>query len=119
VILEDELREIAKEIVRNGALDKVLIGLDYFDASINRLSAWITGARAMQKALLTALLTPNAALKALQDEGRFTELMVLSEEVKMLPFGIVYKEYLNRVNTKEDYIAEILEYEKSILEERK
>lgn len=119
VLFEDELCEIAKEIVRCGAIDKVLIGLDYFDASINRLSAWVTGTRAMQKALLAALLTPHGDMKALQDEGRFTELMVMAEDVKMLPVGAVYKEYLRRTGALENYIAPILEYEKSILEERK
>jgi len=119
VLFEDELCEIAKEIVRCGAIDKVLIGLDYFDASINRLSAWVTGTRAMQKALLAALLTPHGDMKALQDEGRFTELMVMAEDVKMLPVGAVYKEYLRRAGVSENYIAPILEYEKSILEERK
>ncbi len=76
VLFEDELKEIAKEIVRNEATDKVMIGLDYFDASINRLSAWVTGQRAMQKALLYALLMNHDELKKLQDEADFTALMV-------------------------------------------
>lgn len=76
VLFEDELKEIAKEIVRNEATDKVKIGLDYFDASINRLSAWVTGQRAMQKALLYALLMNHDELKKLQDEADFTALMV-------------------------------------------
>ncbi|HAE89311.1 MAG TPA: L-rhamnose isomerase, partial [Clostridiales bacterium] len=96
VLFEDELKEIAKEIVRNDATDKVLIGLDYFDASINRISAWVTGERAMQKALLYALLLPNARLKKLQDDGDFTRLMVEQEGVKMLPFSDVWAEYLKR-----------------------
>lgn len=85
VLFEDELKEIAKEIVRNDALDKVLIGLDYFDASINRISAWVTGERNMQKALLYALLTPNDTLKKLQDNGEFTELMYRQEQLKTYP----------------------------------
>lgn len=85
VLFEDELKEIAKEIVRNDALDKVLIGLDYFDASINRISAWVTGERNMQKALLYALLTPNDTLKKLQDDGEFTELMYRQEQLKTYP----------------------------------
>ena len=118
VTLDDELKEIAKEIVRNDAIDKVMIGLDYFDASINRLSAWVTGQRSMEKALLMALLTPNAQLKALQDEGNFTELMVRTEEYKMLPVYAVWKEYLSRLGVKEDYLSVIKEYEKNVLSAR-
>lgn len=119
VLFEDELKEIAKEIVRNDAIDKVKIGLDYFDASINRLSAWITGQRAMQKALLCALLMPHDKLKKLQDNAEFTELMVMQEEVKDLPLGIIWNEYLERENIKSDYLSEIKNYEKQILKERK
>ena len=118
VTLDDELKEIAKEIVRNDAIDKVMIGLDYFDASINRLSAWVTGQRSMEKALLMALLTPNAQLKALQDEGNFTELMVRTEEYKMLPVYAVWKEYLSRLGVKDDYLSVIKEYEKNVLSAR-
>ena len=119
VLFEDELKEIAKEIVRNDATDKVLIGLDYFDASINRLSAWVTGQRSMQKALLYALLIPHGKLKKLQDKANFTELMVMQEEVKDLPFGAVWKEYLKRENLSEDYLSEIRDYEKEIVKVRK
>ena len=119
VLFEDELKEIAKEIVRNDATDKVLIGLDYFDASINRISAWVTGERAMQKALLYALLLPNARLKKLQDEGNFTRLMVEQEGVKMLPFSDVWAEYLQREGLSENYYDEIASYEESVLKERK
>ena len=118
VLLEDELKEMAKEIVRNGAVDKVMIGLDYFDASINRLSAWITGQRAMEKALLCALLTPNEALKQMQDEGRFTELMVRMEESRMMPVAPVWREYLSRTGVEEDYFAVVSEYEKTVLSKR-
>lgn len=118
VLFEDELKEIAKEIIRNDAIDKVMIGLDYFDASINRLSAWVTGQRAMQKALLNALLLPNEKLKKLQDGANFTELMVLQEEVKDLPFGLVWKEYLTRQNLTEDYYSAIKKYETKVLKER-
>ena len=119
VLFEDELKEIAKEIVRNDATDKVLIGLDYFDASINRISAWVTGERAMQKALLYALLLPNARLKKLQDEGNFTRLMVEQEGVKMLPFSDIWAEYLQREGLSENYYDEIASYEESVLKERK
>ena len=118
VLFEDELKEIAKEIVRNNAIDKVMIGLDYFDASINRLSAWVTGQRAMERALLYALLIDNEKLRKLQDESRFTELMVAQEEVKDMPFGAVWMEYLSRQGLEEDYITGIKEYEKEILKER-
>ncbi|MDE5562759.1 MAG: L-rhamnose isomerase [Clostridiales bacterium] len=118
VLLEDELKEIAKEIVRNDATDKVKIALDYFDASINRLSAWVTGQRAMQKALLFALLIPHDKLKKLQDNSEFTELMVMQEEIKDLPLGIVWNEYLKREGLAESYLPEITTYEKQILKER-
>ena len=118
VLFEDELKEIAKEIVRNEATDKVMIGLDYFDASINRLSAWVTGQRAMQKALLYALLMNHDELKKLQDEADFTALMVKGEEYKTLPFGAVWSEYLKRENLSEDYLTEIKKYEKEVLSKR-
>ena len=119
VLFEDELKEIAKEIVRNDATDKVMIGLDYFDASINRISAWVTGQRAMQKALLYALLLPNASLKALQDKGDFTRLMVEQESAKMLPFSDVWAEYLTSQGLTENYYDEITDYEEKVLKERK
>lgn len=118
VLFEDELKEIAKEIVRNDAVNKVIIGLDYFDASINRLSAWITGQRAMEKALLYALLINNKELKELQDKADFTSLMVEQEKYKTLPFGAVWEEYLERQNLKEDYLSDIKQYEKEILNKR-
>ena len=118
VVLDDELKEIAKEIVRNDAVDKVMIGLDYFDASINRLSAWVTGQRAIQKALLAALLMPHDRLKKLQDAGEFTELMVMQERLKDLPVGVVWKQYLSREKLAEDYLTEIKAYENKILKER-
>ena len=118
VLFEDELKEIAKEIVRNDATEKVLIGLDYFDASINRLSAWVTGQRSMQKALLYALLLPNESLKTLQDAGDFTRLMVEQEKAKMLPFTDVWAEYLKREQLNENYYDEIALYEKDVLKAR-
>lgn len=119
VLFEDELKEIAKEIVRNDATEKVLIGLDYFDASINRLAAWITGARNMQKALLFALLQPNERLKNLQDNAEFTELMVLNEELKTLPFDAVWQEYLSREKVRgADWFNEIKDYEEKVLSKR-
>ncbi len=118
VVFEDELKEIAKEIVRNNADDRVLIGLDYFDASINRVMAWVVGMRNMQKALLWALLLPNEQTTKLQDESRFTELMYLNEKMKTYPFGDVWNEYLNRNNLTADYLEQIQNYEKELKEVR-
>ena len=120
VLFEDELKEIAKEIVRNDACDRVLIGLDYFDASINRISAWVTGQRAMAKALLYALLCPSAKMKELQDAGEFSELMVLGEEAKTLPFGDIWNEYCRRMNVKNgmDWFCDVKKYEKEVLAKR-
>jgi L-rhamnose isomerase len=119
VLLEDELKEIAKEIVRNDATDRVLIGLDYFDASINRIAAWVVGARNMRKALLYALLQPNDKLKALQDEAKFTELMATNEELKTLPFGEVWEEYLRQQNVAGvDWFDTVQSYEDAVLSKR-
>lgn len=120
VLFEDELREIMKEIVRNDALEKVLIGLDFFDASINRIAAWVIGTRNAQKALLWALLQPHARLKALQDEARFTEKMVLMEEFKTMPFGDIWEEYCRRqgVPTDAQWFDEVAEYEQKVLSQR-
>ncbi len=119
VLFEDELKEIAKEIIRNGAEQKVLIGLDYFDASINRIGAWVTGVRAMQKALLFALLLPNETLKGLQDKANFGKLMYLNEELKLLPLGDIWNEYLARQGMNNEWYAEVEKYEKEVLSLRK
>ncbi len=118
VIFDDETKEIAKEIVFNNALDRVFIATDYFDASINRISAWVTGVRNVSKALLNALLLPADEMKKLQAENRFTELMYLNEEAKTLPFGDVWNEYLLRQGVKPDYITEIKDYEEKVLVKR-
>lgn len=118
VILDDETKEIAKEIVRNNALDKVFIATDYFDASINRISAWVTGVRSVQKALLYALLQPNSQLKSMQNDGDFTGIMYLNEEMKTMPFGDVWKEFLSRENIAENYLEEIRKYESEVLAKR-
>ena len=119
VLLDDETKEIAKEIVRNNALDRVLIATDYFDASINRISAWVTGVHSIQKALLLALLEPTEQMKKLQNDANFTELMFVSERIKSAPWGLVWEEYLKRENVPVDYLSHIREYEKKVLEERK
>ena len=118
VILDDELKEIAKEIVRNNVEDKVIIGLDYFDASINRLSAWVTGVRSMQKALLFALLMPNEELKKLQDENNFTKIMYLNEKFKTMPIGDVWDEYLARQGLSEDWYDEVEKFENEVIAKR-
>ena len=117
ILFDDETREIAKEIVRNNALDRVFIATDYFDASINRISAWVTGVRNVQKALLFALLQP-ASLKDLQDASDFTSLMVLQEELKTAPFGDIWNEFLRRENVPQDYLGEIKAYEETVLKNR-
>lgn len=119
VLFDDETKEIAKEIVRNDAIDRVFIATDYFDASINRISAWITGIRSVQKALLFALLQPSDKMKELQNESNFTELMVISEEIKTAPLGDVWEEYLRRENIESDYLSKVSEYENTVLGERK
>ncbi|HIW41575.1 MAG TPA: L-rhamnose isomerase [Candidatus Mediterraneibacter vanvlietii] len=120
VILDDETKEIMKEIVRNDALDRVFIATDYFDASINRISAWVVGMRNMQKALLNALLLPNEHLKELQDKMQFTELMMQQEELKTYPMGDVWDYYceISGVPVKEDWFAEVQKYEKEVLSKR-
>ena len=118
VLFDDETREMAQEIVRNDALDRVFIATDYFDASINRISAWVTGMRNVQKALLFALLQPNDTMKAMQDSNNMTELMVLKEEMKTMPFGDVWEEFLRQDGVASDYITPIKEYEEKVLVNR-
>ena len=118
VIFDDETKEIAKEIVRNNALDRVFIATDYFDASINRIAAWVTGIRNLQKALLFALLQPDTKLKKLQDENNFTEILYLQEEMKMMPLGEVWEEFLSREGVVTNYFAEVKQYESEVLSKR-
>ena len=117
VLFDDETREMMKEVVRADALDRVFLSTDYFDASINRISAWVTGLHSVQKALLYALLEPKT-FKALQDENNFTELMVRQEELKTMPFGAVWEEYLCRESIPQDYFSEIKRYERDVLSKR-
>lgn len=120
VLYDDETREIAKEIVRNKATERVLLALDFFDASINRISAWVVGMRNMQKALLYALLSPNETLAELQKTGQFTKLMMLQEELKLYPVGDVWNYFCesNGVPGKEDWFLEIEKYEREVLAKR-
>ena len=120
LIFDDETKEMAKEIVRCDALDRVYMALDYFDASINRISAWTVGFRSWQKALLMALCTPNAELKKLQDNGELTELMVMQEELKTMPFGEVWNRYCEEygVVAGPEWFDEIRKYEDEVLSKR-
>ncbi len=121
VLLDDELKEIAKEIIRCDALDKVMIGLDYFDASINRVAAWVIGVRNMQKALLQAMLIPHKKLKGLQDSGKFTELMMLNEELKTYPLGAVWDYFCQQRNVpmKDQWYEIIRSYETDVQMKRR
>ena len=119
VLFDDETKEMAKEIVRCNAIDRVNMALDYFDASINRISAWTVGFRSWQKALLSAMCMPADSLKKLQDKADWTELMVRFEELKVYPFGDVWEEYCAQCGTSErGWFDEIKEYEKEVLSKR-
>lgn len=117
---DDETREIIREVVRCGGLDRTYLALDYFDASINRIAAWVSGARATRKALLNACLTPEATLAKYQNDANYTDLLVISEEIKTAPFGAVWNELCDRAGMPAgaDWLAEVREYEKMILSER-
>ena len=116
---DDETREIAKEIVVNGA-ERVFIALDFLDASINRIAAWVLGMRNMQKALLSALLVPNEKLAQLQQERRLTEVFALQEEYKLYPVGDVWNYFCeqNGVPVQEEWIYDMLKYESEVLSKR-
>lgn len=120
VLLDDEIRDIAYELVHCDALERAFIGLDYFDASINRISAWVTGMRSLQKALLAALLMPHDTLRALQDAGNGTRHMALLEELKLYPLGDVWDEFCRRqgVPVGLAYLNEIEAYEAQVLAKR-
>ena len=120
VAFDDETREIAKEIVRNDALDRVYIALDYFDASINRISAWVIGMRNMQKALLNALLEPTAMLQKYEAELDYTSRLAMTEEIKTLPMGAVWDYFcmINNVPVGDAWLSEVRAYEKDVLSKR-
>ena len=121
VTLNDEITLIAQEIVRANALKRVYVGLDFFDASINRIGAYVVGARATQQAFMFALLEPIAQLKKYEQEGSNFERMALLEIMKTMPFGIVWDYYCakNNVPVGVQYIHEIQTYEKMVLAKRK
>ena len=121
VLFDDETREMAKEIIRCNALERVYMALDYFDAGINRVAAWTVGFRSWQKALLNALCTPNEELKKLQDENRMTKLMMFQEDVKLAPFGDVWEEYCRQCGMAADgrqWLEAIEKYEEEVLFKR-
>ncbi len=120
VILNDDLADLAREIIRCDALDRVHIGLDYFDATINRIGAYVIGCRATQKAFLQALLEPSALLQQYEEEGKYFERLALQEECKSMPWSAVWDMYClqNNVPIGEDYIAEIQKYEREVTGKR-
>lgn len=115
----DDLRACAQEIVRMGP-ENFIVALDYFDASINRIAAWVLGMRNLQKELLKAMLLPNASLRAMQDAGEFTAQLVLQEEYKNYPFESVWEEFCKRakVPAGESWLAAVQKYEKTVLAKR-
>jgi L-rhamnose isomerase len=120
VIFNDEIQLIAQEIVRCNALNRVNIGLDYFDASINRIGAYVIGTRAAQLAFLFALLEPTDKIRAYEEAGQNFERLAIFELLKTKPFGAVYDYFclINNIPVGADYIAEIQQYEKDVLSKR-
>lgn len=120
VIMDDELLAIAQSLVRTGLIDRTYIGLDFFDASINRIAAWVIGTRNMQKALLRAMLEPTEALKKIELEGDYTARLALTEEYKTYPFGAVWDYFCfkNNVPVQANWLAEVRRYEKEVLAKR-
>ena len=121
VIFNDEIQLIAQEIVRANVLNRVNVGLDYFDGSINRIGAYVIGTRAAQLAFLFALLEPAKKLKEFENTGKNFERLAFLELMKTKPFGAVYDYYcmINNVPVSEDYVAEIQKYETDVLSKRK
>lgn len=120
VLLDDPTRAIMEELVRGDFLGRTHIGLDFFDASINRVAAWVIGTRSTLKALLLALLEPTAKLRELEDDGDFTGRLAMLEESKSLPFGAAWDEYCRRQNVPSGaaWINEVRAYERDVLSRR-
>ena len=120
VILSDELTDLAREVIRCKALDRVHIGLDYFDATINRIGAYVIGTRATQKAFLMALLEPSSALQGYEDKGRYFQRLALSEELKAMPWQAVWDMFCEKqgVPVGDQYIADIEKYEQNVTSKR-
>ena len=120
VILDNELLAIAQEIVRSGQMDRVHVGLDYFDASINRIGAYVAGIRSTQKAMLQALLEPTETLRDFEKEDKNFERLAYLEELKAMPWAALYNYYCAQQNVPvgEAYIKEIQEYEQQVTSKR-
>ena len=116
---DDTVNDIALEAVRGG-LDRFFLALDYFDAAINRVAAWVTGYRAFEKSLLSALLWPHKTAREYQDAADFTDMFVISEEIKTAPFGAVWDEYCRRagVPAEGEWMPLVRKYEKEVLFKR-
>ena len=117
VRFNDEMRSIANEVVASGRVDDIFLALDFFDASINRVAAWVNGIRNAQKSLLFAFLTPHARLTEYQDAGNFTRVLSESEELKTMPFGAVWNEFCRMAGVPADgeWLSVVEEYEKEVL----
>jgi L-rhamnose isomerase len=120
VVLSDELEAIAQELVRGAYLGRVHIGLDFFDASINRVAAWIIGARSVRKGLLLALLEPTEVLRRLEAEGDYTARLIVLEELKTLPWGAVWNHYCRSLDVPagRGWLAELKNYERDVQSKR-
>ncbi|MBQ7995436.1 MAG: L-rhamnose isomerase [Bacilli bacterium] len=120
VVLDDELNEIARSLVRNNLIEKTSIGLDYFDASINRIAAWVIGVRATLTAILKAYLDPIDYLMKVENEGNYTDRLFLQERLKQLPYGVVFDYYCEKHGVKigQDALDEIHKYEKEVTSRR-
>ena len=120
VILDDELNAIAQALVRTNLVERTHIGLDYFDASINRVAAWVIGTRNMCKALLKAYLEPTEKLKQIELAGDYTSRLALTEELKTYPFGAVWDYYCEQmgVPVRDAWLPEVQRYEREVLSKR-
>ena len=120
VLLDDPTRAVFEEVVRGGFLPRTAIGLDYFDASINRVAAWVIGARNALKCLLAALLEPSARLRELEAAGDYTARLAMVEELKTLPLGAVWEEHCRRLNAPGDraWLPTVQHYEREVLARR-
>jgi len=120
VILNDDLRSIAEEVVRSNALDRTHIAMDFFDASMNRVGAWIIGARATMKSFLWALLQPEEKLRRFEEEGDFFSRLALLEESKTLPVGVIWDYYclMMDVPPSDKWMEDVKQYESKVLSTR-
>jgi L-rhamnose isomerase len=121
VILSDELRAIAQQLIRGDYLRRVHIGLDFFDASINRIAAWVIGTRCMLKALLIALLEPVTMLREIELADNYTARLAMLEELKTMPYGAVWDYYCTKMEVPpaQTWLDEVKDYEKDVLAKRR